>query len=323
MMASYVNKDKDIDKKFITVLYNGYIKVVIMSGFISRELTNKSLIPSFSVHSGSGFQIEQYSRKYSGLKYCDWVTNKLAIYCRTSSYHQAPKLTTLAGPKWKGLLPPKQILILPAGCELKCELKGEGSSEYTALYLDYESLFQKTMSSVSASDVLFDAKYIHDDEVLFGMIAGVAAHGNSSELFGSAYTETLISCIGMQLLQNHSNANKVINRPKGGLSPTVLRRIKDYIKSNISTTLSLDELSVIGGLSSYHMARSFKKETGETIHGYIIKERVQRATELLKNTDSSITTIAYDVGYVRTATMNHNFLTVLGMTPRDFRNLNT
>lgn len=301
---------------------SGYKKVATMSEFISRELTNINLMPSLSVQAGSGFQIEQYSRKYSGLKYCDWVADKLAIYCRTSNYEQAPKLTTHQGPKWKGLLPPKQILILPADCELKCELNGEGSSEYTALYLDYKSLFQKTMNSISASDVLFDAKYIHDDEVLFGLISGLAAHGNSSELFGSAYSETLISCIGMQLLQNHSNAKNVINRPKGGLSPTVLRRIKDYIKANIATSLSLEELSGIVGLSSYHMARSFKKETGETIHSYIIKERVQRATELLKTTDLSITTIAYDVGYVRTATMNHNFLTVLGMTPRDFRNLN-
>ena len=159
-----------------------------MSGLISRELTNKDLMPSLSSQSGNGYQIEQYPRQYSGLKYCDWTTDKLAIYCRTSQYTEAPKLTTHTGPKWKGLLPPKQILILPAGCDLTCETNGDGTSEYIALYLDQKSLFQKTMQSISPSDVLFDAKYSVDDEVLFSMISGLATHGNSSELFGSAYS---------------------------------------------------------------------------------------------------------------------------------------
>jgi AraC-like DNA-binding protein len=58
--------------------------------------------------------------------------------------------------------------------------------------------------------------------------------------------------------------------------------ILNYIEDNIAGDLSLDTISRKCGISVYHMCRIFKKETGSTIHNYILFKRVAEAQHLLE-----------------------------------------
>lgn len=58
--------------------------------------------------------------------------------------------------------------------------------------------------------------------------------------------------------------------------------IMKYINSNLSSPLTLDELSSRFYISKYHLLREFKKYTGYTIHQYIQQKRLIMAKSLLK-----------------------------------------
>jgi AraC-like DNA-binding protein len=55
----------------------------------------------------------------------------------------------------------------------------------------------------------------------------------------------------------------------------------DYVNRNLVGDLSLDAISGKCGISRYYLCRMFKKETGSTLHNYILFKRVSEAKRLL------------------------------------------
>lgn len=64
-------------------------------------------------------------------------------------------------------------------------------------------------------------------------------------------------------------------------SDSQVERLLKYINRNLSENLSIDHLAERFFFSKYHMMRKFKKETGYTIHNYIISKRLLRARSLI------------------------------------------
>lgn len=69
------------------------------------------------------------------------------------------------------------------------------------------------------------------------------------------------------------------------------------------------------------MKSCFKEVYGDSIHAYVKKYRLQKAAELIKNTDMTIGEIASTVGYDNASKFSGAFKTVIGNTPGDFRKI--
>src|SRR3546814_9953638 len=68
---------------------------------------------------------------------------------------------------------------------------------------------------------------------------------------------------------------------RGGLAPAVLRRVIDFAEANLGSALAIGDLAEVAGLSPYHFARMFKRSTGESPHGFVLRRRIERAKALL------------------------------------------
>ena len=64
-------------------------------------------------------------------------------------------------------------------------------------------------------------------------------------------------------------------------SDSQVEQLLKYINPNLSENLSIDHLAERFFFSKYHMMRKFKKETGYTIHNYIISKRLLHARSLI------------------------------------------
>ena len=64
-------------------------------------------------------------------------------------------------------------------------------------------------------------------------------------------------------------------------SDSQVEQLLKYINRNLSENLSIDHLAEKFFFSKYHMMRKFKKETGYTIHNYIISKRLLHARSLI------------------------------------------
>ena len=84
---------------------------------------------------------------------------------------------------------------------------------------------------------------------------------------------------------------------RGGLPPGVLRRVGEYIEAHLGDNVSLQVLAGSAGLSMSHFARAFKRSEGVSPHDYLVRRRVQRALELLAETDLPLSAIAHTSGF--------------------------
>lgn len=94
-------------------------------------------------------------------------------------------------------------------------------------------------------------------------------------------------------------------------------KIMKYINDNLHQTLSIDELSDEFELSKHYLMRKFKKQTGHSIHNYIVQKRLVYALELMKST-SCMYEIADTAGFNEYSTFVRAFKKNYGLSPKKY-----
>ncbi len=134
-------------------------------------------------------------------------------------------------------------------------------------------------------------------------------------------TPTLIQNLFVNLL---ITANRLYNKKQSSQNEdtTAVKNIhllKSYIKSHISEKLTLDLLAAQLHYNPEYFSRYFKQATGKNISKYLTDLRMDKAKELLKTTDMSISDIGYKCGYSSLSNFRSNFGKYCGMSPKEFR----
>lgn len=92
-----------------------------------------------------------------------------------------------------------------------------------------------------------------------------------------------------------------------------------WIDANAHEPLSLDDIAAQAGLSVFHFLRLFVRVLGVTPHQYLVRVRLRRAARLLADDRSSITSIAFDVGFGDLSNFVRTFHRAAGVSPGEFR----
>lgn len=103
------------------------------------------------------------------------------------------------------------------------------------------------------------------------------------------------------------------------VSSATVTKIRQYIRSRLSEEITRDELAASVYLNPAYLSRLFKKETGLSISDVIIQERLQKAKQLLEETELKITDIAEQVGYTSLGSFSNLFKRIVGVTPQQYR----
>jgi AraC family transcriptional regulator len=93
-----------------------------------------------------------------------------------------------------------------------------------------------------------------------------------------------------------------------------------YIHQHIYEPLTLSQLAAYVAYSPYYFSRMFKKKTGLSPLYYVSALRLQKAKDLLLNTDLGIRDIGLEIGQQSLGTFTTRFTEKVGMTPAGFRN---
>ena len=97
---------------------------------------------------------------------------------------------------------------------------------------------------------------------------------------------------------------------------TVVEMI-NFIKNNYQDKISISDLSKKLAYSESMLNRKFKKEVHITFNEYLNRYRINKAIELLKNSDYNITEISYMCGYSSAKYFSRVFKKYLGISPSD------
>ena len=103
-------------------------------------------------------------------------------------------------------------------------------------------------------------------------------------------------------------------------SDELLKAAMKYVQDNYSRyDLSKEEVSAYVGINKTHMSRLFKEQLGIGYLDYLTKLRMDKARELLLNTDQSVKSILQAVGYIDQTSFTKKFKAYYGMSPTEFR----
>ena len=104
--------------------------------------------------------------------------------------------------------------------------------------------------------------------------------------------------------------------------PELLRRLlraKDRMDAASHEEWPVERLARVSRVSEAHFARSFKDAFGLPPHRYLLTRRIERAKSLLRDTDVSITDIAFQTGWKSLGTFGRTFRDITGESPGDLR----
>jgi AraC family transcriptional regulator len=106
---------------------------------------------------------------------------------------------------------------------------------------------------------------------------------------------------------------------RGRLLSWQSRKVSQYIDEHISETLSVAALAALLKWSEAHFSRSFKQAFGESPYAFVIRRRVERATQYMIETDLPLKDIALRCGFVDQPHLCRIFRQSMGHTPAAWR----
>jgi AraC-like DNA-binding protein len=98
-----------------------------------------------------------------------------------------------------------------------------------------------------------------------------------------------------------------------------LLRAKDLVDARYREPLEVSTLARAAHLSSAHFSREFRHAFGETPHQYLLTRRLERAAELLRDTDRSVADICLAVGLRSVGSFTTSFSRTFGVSPTAYR----
>ncbi len=92
-----------------------------------------------------------------------------------------------------------------------------------------------------------------------------------------------------------------------------------WIDAHSHRQIDLEHAAAQAGISPFHFLRLFSSVLGVTPHQYLVRSRLRHAARLLADDGSSITDVAYDVGFGDLSNFVRTFHRAAGVSPRRFR----
>jgi AraC-like DNA-binding protein len=98
-----------------------------------------------------------------------------------------------------------------------------------------------------------------------------------------------------------------------------LRNARDLMDLRYADPLDLDQMAAEAGFSKFHFARAFKDDYGETPANYLTRRRVERAKDLLRSANLTVTEVCMLVGFSSLGSFSTRFSELVGMSPSAFQ----
>ena len=139
---------------------------------------------------------------------------------------------------------------------------------------------------------------------------------------GRIYLDALATALGARVVREHSEfwfGAFGTREAKGRMSPRTLRKVLGYIEDHLSEDLGLADLAAVAGLSPSHFKATFRESAGSPAHRYLLRRRVERAAELLRETEMPISQVALAAGFAHQSHLALHTRRILGRSPREIR----
>jgi AraC family transcriptional regulator len=218
------------------------------------------------------------------------------------------------------LIGPRRICLTPG--DATAQWQHAGHPEILHVYLR-ESVYEAAVSEIYGCDSsvadLVPRFAILDPllEQLAIAITNALRDGNAED---GLYIDTIAQMMAVHLARTHSSRSRPVRiLPAKPLAGWKMRRVIEFIEDNLEGDLSLQAMAAEVDISPLYLARAFKAAVGQSPHQYVLARRIERAKELLRNTDLPVVDVALSSGFSSQSHLSHWFIRQIGVSPAVYR----
>jgi len=159
------------------------------------------------------------------------------------------------------------------------------------------------------------------DLVMFGLAQALAGAMEQPGDGTAMFSEYIALAFFSHITRAYGGALAGAGSVRGGLASWQLRRAREFINANLAGDPSICQVAQECGLSSSYFTRAFKQATGIPPYRWLTKQRVERAKELLRDSDLKLVDIAQLCGFVDQSHFTRVFSRSEGYSPGRWRRL--
>ena len=214
-----------------------------------------------------------------------------------------------------GLAVHGDIDIIPSGVPSRWEMKETDS----AVILKVSSRLLRAVAQESGhhGELAIRSRFRLRDRQIEHIGWALLAEAQQGYPSGRLYVECMATALAVRLVRYHSSASTGRSPALRGLCPGGVLQARSYIEENLGEDLSLQTIADVAGMSRSALKVAFRRATGMPLHQYVIRQRVNRATLLLREGKLPISQIALDVGFAHQSHMAQHVKRLLGVSPRE------
>lgn len=158
-----------------------------------------------------------------------------------------------------------------------------------------------------------------EDQTLRNLIWAMAEDLRAGCPAGRIFGESLANAIAAYAASKYSVFPSRFPEYRDGLPVACLRKVIEYIHANLDANLGVAEIARVAFISPYHFGKLFKQSTGQTLHQYVLAQRIRNAELLLARSNVGLAEIAHRVGLANQSHFTTLFKKKLGVTPGFYR----
>jgi AraC family transcriptional regulator len=158
-----------------------------------------------------------------------------------------------------------------------------------------------------------------EDARVGALITAVNAERIAGFPNGRLFLDSVEQALAVALVNGHAVRHYTARAYRGGLTPARLRRVTELVHAKIEEELTLHEMADCVELSPAHFSEMFRKSTGESPHQFILRQRVERAKEMLREVDMRVLDVAVACGFKTQQHFARVFRRMCGGSPTEYR----
>lgn len=251
-------------------------------------------------------------------------TDECVAYDSRLFYIVSGDVTAVVGGVKLGHLSPGHLLYIPAGTPYK--LKGQYlrmvavAFDPTVDYADTEApkpvlvaeynagLVHSVTDLAPLDKVLHIEDFESERDTMLGLVSIFTSAEGEYRAVGSAILKQLL-------------LKAVETVDENALPARMVEALDKYIRDNAGDDISNTEIGAIFGYHPFYISKVLKDRKGTTLRQYIIAYRLKLAKKLLSESAKSVNEVAEECGFNDPSYFTKTFKNVVGMTPKDYRNL--
>jgi AraC family transcriptional regulator len=213
---------------------------------------------------------------------------------------------------------PGRLSLLCRGYEQKA-LEWSGTREMLYIGIHPGQLRGFTGDNWDLASSTIQPQYAVSNSYVTSLVLSMRSEIQSGCSNGRLYAEALSVALATRLRAQYSHEQGADREFERTLSPTQVRRVCEYIQTNLASDFGVAELAHQVNLSPHHFSMLFKHALGIPPHRYVLQERIREAQRQLAGSRMDISQLALQLGFSDQSHFSRAFRKMTGTTPKRYR----